>query len=109
MVADAEHSPLRKATALVGRPWTLMIIDAMAGSPRRFSDLTALLPGISTNLLTERLRQLQSYGIIDRRTGSLPDFIISYELTELGAALGPVIRQLAAWGERLPDTAASPA
>jgi DNA-binding HxlR family transcriptional regulator len=98
---ESSAAPLVKATALVGRPWTLLIINALIQSPCRFSELTALLPGISTNLLTERLRQLQSAGLIERRTGTLPDFVITYELTELGSGLEPIIRRLASWAEQL--------
>jgi DNA-binding HxlR family transcriptional regulator len=95
--------PLAKATALLGRPWTLLIVDALAGSQCRFSELTAQLPGISTNLLTERLRQLQSSGVIERNVGPMPEFVITYQLTEFGSGLSPIITQLAAWGAGLAD------
>jgi len=91
-------------TALLGRPWTLLIIDALAKSPCRFSELARRLPGISTNLLTERLRQLQAFGIVERDTGSMPQFVITYSLTELGSRLEPIIGELAAWATRLPDS-----
>jgi DNA-binding HxlR family transcriptional regulator len=104
-VRGPEHQlSLGKATALLGRPWTLLIIDALAKSPCRFSDLARRLPGISTNLLTERLRQLQASGIIDRDAGSMPQFVITYRLTELGAQLEPIIGELAAWASRVPDS-----
>jgi DNA-binding HxlR family transcriptional regulator len=100
-----EHQPsLGKATALLGRPWTLLIIDALAKSPCRFSELARRLPGISTNLLTERLRQLQAFGIVERDAGSMPQFVITYRLTELGSQLEPIIGELAAWASRVPDT-----
>ena len=98
-----EHQQqLGKATALLGRPWTLLIIDALAKSPCRFSELARRLPGISTNLLTERLRQLQAFGILERDAGSMPQFVITYGLTELGSQLEPIIGELAAWAKRLP-------
>jgi DNA-binding HxlR family transcriptional regulator len=100
-----EHQlSLGKATALLGRPWTLLIIDALARSPCRFSELARRLPGISTNLLTERLRQLQTSGLIDRDAGSMPQFVITYRLTELGSQLEPIIGELAAWASRVPDS-----
>jgi DNA-binding HxlR family transcriptional regulator len=100
-----EHQlSLGKATALLGRPWTLLIIDALAKSPCRFSELARRLPGISTNLLTERLRQLQTSGLIDRDAGSMPQFVITYRLTELGSQLEPIIGELAAWASRVPDS-----
>jgi DNA-binding HxlR family transcriptional regulator len=88
--------------SLLGRPWTLLIIDTLARSPCRFTELTARLPGISTNLLTERLRQLQAWGVIERRIGPIPDFVITYQLTDLGSGLKPVLAQLASWADRLP-------
>jgi DNA-binding HxlR family transcriptional regulator len=93
---------LGKATALLGRPWTLLILDALGGSPCRFTELIGRLPGISTNLLTERLRQLQAFGVIERDTGSIPQFVITYRLSKLGAQLEPIIGEIAAWGSRLP-------
>jgi DNA-binding HxlR family transcriptional regulator len=92
---------LVKAAALLGRPWTILIIDALGRSPCRFTELTARLPGISTNLLTERLRQLQASAVVERDAGSLPEFVITYRLTELGTQLNPIIEQLAAWASSL--------
>jgi DNA-binding HxlR family transcriptional regulator len=101
-VLGSGKPPLTRATALLGRPWTLLIIDALARSPCRFSDLAGRLSGISTNLLTERLRQLQAFGVVERDSGSMPDFVITYRLTELGSQLEPIIEQVAAWAARLP-------
>jgi DNA-binding HxlR family transcriptional regulator len=101
-----EHQlSLHRATALLGRPWTLLIINALAkSSPCRFSELARRLPGISTNLLTERLRQLQAFEIVERDTGSMPQFVITYRLTKLGAQLEPIIGELAGWASRLPES-----
>jgi DNA-binding HxlR family transcriptional regulator len=103
------QQPLEKATALLGRPWTFLIIDAVARSPCRFTELTGRLPGISTNLLTERLRQLQEFGVIERHAGSLPDFVITYQLTEMGVELVPILARLSAWAAGLPGPAATDA
>jgi DNA-binding HxlR family transcriptional regulator len=100
-----DNQPLGKAAALLGRPWTILIIDALGTSPCRFTELAGRrLPGISTNLLTERLRKLQASGIIERDAGSPPEFVITYRLTELGARLKPILEQLSAWATRLPGS-----
>ncbi|HUC24704.1 MAG TPA: helix-turn-helix domain-containing protein [Streptosporangiaceae bacterium] len=103
MRGPGHQQRLGKATALLGRPWTLLIIDALAKSPCRFSELARRLAGISSNLLTERLRQLQAAGIVERDAGSMPQFVITYRLTELGSQLEPIIEELAAWASRVPD------
>jgi len=103
MQRPEQQPALSKATALLGRPWTLLIVHALAESPCRFGELVRRLPGISTNLLTERLRQLQAFGIVERDTGSMPQFVITYRLTELGGQLGPIIGELATWATRLPS------
>jgi len=108
MPSPGHRLSLGRATALLGRPWTLLIIDALTTSPSRFSEIARQLPGISTNLLTERLRQLQAAGIVERDAGSMPQFVITYRLTDVGAQLEPVIAELAAWGSRLPDAADRP-
>ena len=104
MPRSDDQQPLVQAAALLGRPWTILIIDALGRSPCRFTELTARLPGISTNLLTERLRQLQASGVVERDAGSLPEFVITYRQTELGAQLNPIIEQLAAWAFGLRDS-----
>jgi DNA-binding HxlR family transcriptional regulator len=102
MHGQGHQPPLHRATALLGRPWTLLIIDALAkSSPCRFSELARQLPGVSTNLLTERL--LQAFEIVERDSGSTPQFVITYSLTKLGAQLEPIIEELAAWASRLAE------
>jgi DNA-binding HxlR family transcriptional regulator len=104
MHGQGHQPPLHRATALLGRPWTLLIIDALAkSSPCRFSELARQLPGVSTNLLTERLRLLQAFEIVERDSGSTPQFVITYSLTKLGAQLEPIIEELAAWASRLAE------
>lgn len=95
-----QNVPLTRAVGVIGRPWTLLIIDRLSAGPLRFSEIVASLPGISTNLLSERLRTLGVAGIAYRvATGSAS----SYQLTEFGHELKPVITALGNWGARLPD------
>ncbi|MCZ7570203.1 MAG: winged helix-turn-helix transcriptional regulator [Ardenticatenaceae bacterium] len=77
-----------------------MVRELLAG-PRRFKDLTDGLPGISTNLLAERLRSLERQGLLRRRILPPPAGSAVYELTSWGQALEPVVLELGKWGGRL--------
>lgn len=84
------------AADLVGRRWTAAILYAVAHGIHRFTDLENAVPGLSARLLTERLRELESRGVLRRvrRPGSRRH---SYELTDKGDALRPVLMALNQW------------
>lgn len=88
------YCALAKALDLVGERWTLLVVRELVSGGRRFGQLLAGLPGISSNLLTERLRWLEDTGILAHCDGV-------YSLTELGAGLVPSLRALAGWGRQL--------
>jgi DNA-binding HxlR family transcriptional regulator len=99
--------PLSLALDQVGDRWTLHILMALLGGPKRYSELKQLLTGAGTNILSDRLRGLAAGGLVSRTTGNAPGSEIRYQLTERGARLGPVIGGLATWGlELLTGTAA---
>lgn len=85
----------------IGERWTLLIIRELLPGPRRFTDLLDGLPGVSTNLLTERLKTLEGQGIIARRTLPPPAASTVYELTAFGRELETAIIELGRWGSRL--------
>jgi DNA-binding HxlR family transcriptional regulator len=85
----------------IGERWTLLVIRELLPGPRRFTDLLDGLPGISTNLLTERLKSLEGQGIIARRTLPPPAASTVYELTPFGRELETPIIELGRWGSRL--------
>ena len=93
---------------MIGGRWTLLIIRELVPGPRRFTDLLAGLPGIGTNLLTDRLRFLEEEGLIARRTLPPPAGSVVYELSSQGRSLEPIIFDMArwAWG-RLEDRSSS--
>ena len=93
--------PLSLALDQVGDRWTLHILMALLGGPKRYTELKKLLTGAGTNILTERLRGLAANGLVSRTTGNAPGSEIRYRLTERGARLGPVIGGLATWGLEL--------
>ena len=92
-----QHCSLARALDLVGERWTLLIIRDLLSGPRRYQELLDNLPGIGTNLLAARLRELAGVSIVQKVLLSAPR-IRAYELTEMGRALEPVVVELARWG-----------
>ena len=91
---------LRAASQLLARPWTLLIVAVIAAGPCRFTELAVTLDGISTNLLTDRLKTLTAAGLIEREGHSRE---VMYSLSASGAALRPVLTQLEQWGRTLTE------
>lgn len=93
------------ALDLVGDRWTLLIIRELLTGPRRFTDLAHGLPGISSNLLSERLKGLEQHGVLQRRVLPPPAGSPVYELTPLGQALESPLVELGKWGSQFtPDS-----
>ncbi|HJQ70879.1 MAG TPA: helix-turn-helix domain-containing protein [Blastocatellia bacterium] len=88
------------AVELIGRRWSGAIISVLLGGPRGFNEMLAAVPGLSDRLLTERLRELESEGLVRRTVIAGPPVRVSYELTEAGESLKPVIESLGRWAER---------
>ena len=95
-----QYCPVAHALGLVGERWALLIVRELLHGPQRYTDLTANLPKIGTNILSSRLKDLEACGILARRRLPPPAASQVYELTEYGEALKPVIRELAVWGIR---------
>jgi DNA-binding HxlR family transcriptional regulator len=91
-----------RALDVVGERWTLLVVRNLLLGPRRYSDLLAELPGITTNLLAKRLRDLESAGLVGKRA-LRPSGAAAYELTARGEALDPVVMELGRWGGALLD------
>ena len=85
---------IARALDHLGERWALLIVRELLAGPRRYSDLLADLPGISTDVLATRLRQMESDGLVIRaRAGAR-----TYQLTETGAAVAPILDALSDWG-----------
>jgi DNA-binding HxlR family transcriptional regulator len=93
-----------RALDVVGERWTLLVVRELLFGPKRFSDLVRGLPGMSQNVLSQRLRELAASGLVERRRMGPPVSGQVYELTARGAALRPVVVELARWGSRIPTT-----
>ncbi|TMF14932.1 MAG: winged helix-turn-helix transcriptional regulator, partial [Chloroflexi bacterium] len=75
---------------LIGKRWTGAVVKALIPAPARFNQLLSGIPGISDRVLTERLRELETEGIVERLVDPGPPVRVSYRLTSRGRALEPV-------------------
>lgn len=89
-----------RALDLVGERWTLLVVRELLLGAKRFTDLVRGLPGMSQNVLSQRLRDLDAAGLVRARRLGPPVSARVYELTERGAALEPVLIELGRWGSR---------
>lgn len=88
---------------LVGERWALLVVRELMLGPRRFGDLRASLPGLSANVLTQRLEGLEAAGVLVRRRLPPPASVQVYELTPWGREAEAVIQALGRWAARSPD------
>jgi DNA-binding HxlR family transcriptional regulator len=95
-----QYCPMAHALDLVGDRWALLVARELMHGPKRYTDLVDGLPGIGTNILAARLRDLEQAGVVTRRTLPPPAASKVYELTDYGLGLRPVMRELALWGAR---------
>jgi len=90
------------ALDVVGERWALLVVRELLLGPKRFTDLRTGLAHASSNILSERLRDLEQSGVIQRRKLPPPAASTVYELTEWGRELEPIVTKLGAWGARSP-------
>jgi DNA-binding HxlR family transcriptional regulator len=95
-----QYCPVAHALSLVGERWSLLIVRELLHGPKRYTDLSQGLPGIGTNILAARLKELEACGIVEKRTLPPPAASTVYELTEYGAELKEALYALARWGAR---------
>lgn len=87
---------------LIGERWALLIVRELMFGPRRFGDLRASLPGLSANVLTQRLEGLEAAGVVVKRRLPPPASVQVYDLTDWGREAEPVISELGRWAARSP-------
>jgi DNA-binding HxlR family transcriptional regulator len=88
-----------EAVELVGRRWTGAILFSLIDGPLYFRELLAAVPGVSDRLLSQRLRELEAEGLVERSVHEGPPARVSYRLTASGEALEPVLLQLHDWAQ----------
>ncbi len=93
-----QYCGIAQALDLVGERWTLLIVRQLMEGPQRFSDLQDGLPGIATDILSNRLKSLEEHGFIRRTSLPAPGPSRVYELTDTGRTLRPLLGELARFG-----------
>jgi DNA-binding HxlR family transcriptional regulator len=94
-----QYCAVAKALDLIGDRWTLLVVrELLVRGPCRYTDLRNGLPGIATNLLSDRLRQLEDAGILSREEAPPPVATTLFTLTSRGAELAPLLQELMRWG-----------
>jgi DNA-binding HxlR family transcriptional regulator len=93
-----QYCAAARALDVVGDRWTLLIVRELLAGPRRYTDLHADLPGVSTDMLAGRLKDMEGAELVTRRRMPPPVSAYVYELTRRGRDLLPVLRALAEWG-----------
>jgi DNA-binding HxlR family transcriptional regulator/putative sterol carrier protein len=95
-----QYCPVCHALGLVGERWALLIVRELLRGPKRYTDLVEGLPGIGTNILASRLRELEDAGVLRKHKLPPPAASTVYELTEYGQQLEEPVYALARWGAR---------
>jgi DNA-binding HxlR family transcriptional regulator len=93
---------IARALDVVGERWALLVVRELLLGPQRFSDLRRALPGASSNLVADRLRELEGHGVLARRKLAPPAGSQVYELTGRGRELEPIVLALGGWGLHFP-------
>lgn len=96
---------IARAMGAIGDRWSVLVVRELMFGPRRFAQLRAGLPGISPNVLSQRLRDLEAAGVLRRTTLEASASVPVYELTDGGRALEPVLIELGRWGSQRQVTA----
>lgn len=106
----ADYCPrYEKAMELLGKRWTGLILRAMFSGCTRFNTIASYVPGLSDRVLSERLKEIEAEGIVERRVHAETPVRIEYTLTPKGRELRPIVDAVQAWADTwvpLPDDAA---
>lgn len=100
-----------QAIQLLGKRWTGLLLYALLDGPQRFCELTATVEGLSDRVLSDRLRELEVEGVIERTVYPQIPVRVEYQLTQKGRALKPVVEAIHTWAETwvtLPEDTSSP-
>ena len=85
---------------ILGKKWTCTILRCLLAEPRRFSDISGYVSGLSDRLLSQRLQELEESGIVERRVYAQKPVVVEYSLTAKGEALREVVGAIQGWADR---------
>ena len=99
---DFEHMCPRyeKAVAVLGKRWTGLILRSLMDGPRRFTEISSYVEGLSDRLLSQRLQELKEEGILERRVHAQKPVTVEYSLTTKGLALREVLEAIQRWADQ---------
>ena len=89
-----------EAVELVGRRWTGAILRVLMDGPLRFSEIAQAIPELSDRLLSERMKELEARGVVERNVYPGPPLRVEYGLSQMGRELGPALSELQSWAKR---------
>ena len=90
----------QQAVELLGKRWTGLILKVLLAGPQRFSEIADQIEGVSDRMLSERLKEFEAEGVIERRVYAETPVRIEYRLTEKGQALDSVLEAIATWSHQ---------
>jgi len=100
MKGYGQFCPVAKGAEIFGERWTPLIVRELMSGSHRFNELRRGNPLMSPSMLSQRLKTLESVGVIERRTAADGSDNVEYYLTPAGEDLGPIVMQLGVWGQR---------
>lgn len=97
---DRAHCPVTAAVDVIGGKWKPLIVHSLLGGTLRFGELRRRLPGVTQQMLTLQLRELERDGVVHRQVYAQVPPKVEYSLTELGQHLDDVVASMTTWGKR---------
>jgi len=98
---DCQCRSFKRAIDVLGRPWTAVILTALAEGRRHFCEIGASVPGLGDKVLSTRLKDLEARGLVERHVEPGPPVRVAYELSDKGRAFGQVAKAIERWGRAL--------
>ena len=99
-VANIPQCTVERTVNIIGGKWTTLIVRELLGGTKRFGEIRTSLAGVSPKTLTDRLRELEAHGVVEREVYAEVPPRVEYSLTERGRALQPIFDAMSEWGSK---------